>query len=720
MPATPEPVVGAAPDLPTYEEVFEVPMPVTPTPVPGVVNLPDYSTGFEVPLLPTPEPDPNAPTDLGEGNEGAGDTAFTIPLPPTPEPVPDVPVLGTEYPALVFTVPDTEVPDGIATDGTYFYVLVKGATEWDLDKLIKADSDGIKIQTFILSTNRAEAITYLDNYLYVADNGQWPPKILKLDPANGTRVSEFDSPETTNIRGLSNDGSRLWMSSEWDDRIFKVTTGGSHLDTIWAGSSWWSRQEAMATQGGYVFVARNDKIGPINIETKEAGLSWFVNLETIRGMVSLNGVLYIADDATAAVYKAQPPSLIEVTNTPQGMASDGTNLYVVVDGTPKDIILVLDPDTGDIINSYDAPDDKIYGLTYVGSYLYALSDQNRQVIKLNPANGSRVSEFAGPGWDVLEGITNDGTDLFMGMQWNRDIMKRDTSGGHEWDQSDWSSPLEGFRAMAYRSETDHIFGARNSQIAVYDNQGWYTYEYWSTALDNITGMTFIGDVLYIADDGGDVYKASIPTGISVTNNPKGLAYDADTNTLFILVDADPNDKILKVDPDTGVIADSFDAPSGQCDDVTFLDGYLYVVDNATNGQDRSIRKLDATNGSEVDNFSYPGGWDSWQEAIALANDGTDLLLGLVNMPEIRTVETSGYQGDTYYTDWSDPRSKSSGLAYKGSEIFAADESIQKIVKLDDQGHYMQAWKPKDPDTGAYLGEISGLPTTIHHALEIDQ
>ena len=685
MPETPTPAPGAASDLPGFDEAFSVPLLSTPEPPVGVATLPDTTTAFEVPLLPTPEPDPTAPDDLPTVTE-----AWTIPVPPTPTPVPGIPTLGTT--ALAFNIPDGQVPEGIATDDTNFYILVNGPWKGSNDQVLKVDSAGTQIDSFYVSTSRAQGITYLNDYLYIADNEVWPPKIMKVDPLTGSTLSEFDSPDGNNIRGLTNDGTRLWMANEWGWAFYKVTTGGTVLDTIWTN---WTNFNAVAIESGYAFLAQADKVGSWSIETKQSLTSWFTSptVNDVRGMVFSGGVLYLVDAETLAVYQTQPPSLEEVTNEAQGMAYDGTNLYIAVNGSPTDKILTIDPDTGTLINSYDAPDDQIDGLAYVGSNLYALSNVDRKMKKLDPATGAVISEFSGPGWDNLTGLTTDGTDLYMGQRTGQDIYIRSTSGIDRGNLADWGSPLDGYQSMAYRSLNGEIYSSLGNAIGRFADDGIYLQD-WTTSLDDIKAIAFIGDVLYVADIGsGKVYKASIPSGVSITQDPLGLTTDG--TYLYVLTDALPKDKVLKITADLGDIVTSFDAPSGECDGITYLDGYLYVVDNTDNGDGRKIRKLDPADGSEVDNFPSPGGgWDSWQNADGLTNDGTDLLVGMVNMSEIRKIRASdGYDLETYYSDWNDPRTKSSGLAYNSStgEIFAADGSIKKVARLDGTGHYKQSW-----------------------------
>ena len=124
---------------------------------------------------------------------------------------------------------------------------------------------------------------------------------------------------------------------------------------------------------------------------------------------------------------------------------------------------------------------------------------------------------------------------------------------------------------------DFLMTSRNSNISQWSTSAVKRQDF-TTSLSNVKGMTFIGSVLYMASTDGNVYKAFV--GVNVTTNPRGITYSPSTasvgEAVWILVDGSPFDKILKVNPDTGLLISSFgtngavDAPSNKTEGITFL------------------------------------------------------------------------------------------------------------------------------------------------------
>ena len=83
----------------------------------------------------------------------------------------------------------------------------------------------------------------------------------------------------------------------------------------------------------------------------------------IQGLVFVAEVMYIADGASGNVYKASKPS--GITNYPQGLAYDGTNLYILVDGALADHIIVVNPTSSAVVADFEAPDRNSNGITFL-------------------------------------------------------------------------------------------------------------------------------------------------------------------------------------------------------------------------------------------------------------------------------------------------------------------------------------------------------------------
>ena len=103
-----------------------------------------------------------------------------------------------------------------------------------------------------------------------------------------------------------------------------------------------------------------------------------------------------------------------------------------------------------------------------------------------------------------------------------------------------------------------------------------------------------------------MYKRQIPHGQVPTTDPLGLAYDG-TN-LYVLVDADPFDKVVVVNPATGAIVRSFDTDSSKAQAITHVSGFIYVGF----GNERNVQKYQKTSGMAVGSRIGASHNDSWQ------------------------------------------------------------------------------------------------------------
>ena len=181
-----------------------------------------------------------------------------------------------------------------------------------------------------------------------------------------------------------------------------------------------------------------------------------------------------------------------------------------------------------------------------------------------------------------------------------------------------------------------ILAARDDEIVqLFDDgqelTGWSVTAY----ATDIQGLTFVSSTLYVADaDAATILKTTVPSGIQVSTDPRGLAIrtigsgTSTTSTLFVLVNATPVDKVLAVDPDTGALMYSFDTPDRNGGGITYMDGYLYYVgreDGEFGGGRTRVYEIDADTGSVTNSAFVSDQWgDTWEDPLALGNDGTDL------------------------------------------------------------------------------------------------
>ena len=157
--------------------------------------------------------------------------------------------------------------------------------------------------------------------------------------------------------------------------------------------------------------------------------------------------------------------------------------------------------------------------------------------------------------------------------------------------------------------------------------------------------------------------------VTVGTAPRALAFSAAGSVLngvsigralWILVDGDPLDKILKVDPDTGALDTAFgtngavDAPSSKIDGMTLLSGFLWLASNESS--DRKLYKLKGTDGSLSQAFNvggFPNGF-IFDDIGGLSNDGTNLMAFLKPFNDLVVIHPWREGRDAVWMLWSVP------------------------------------------------------------------
>ena len=643
----PAPVFTLLPNTDTLWDVPTLPPPPTPTPG-GPQPLPDATELFSIPQVAVPGPAPGAPAELPTVTE-----AFTIPQIPEPQPPVGVPTLDSiPNTALAFDLPDTRLPHGLASDGTDFYVVVDGVNPGDPDDILKLDASGTLLATMTAPSDQIEGIAYLSNALWVADNEDLGSgkRIRKLDPTTGAELSSFAPPhdQWAETGGLGVEGSSLWLARRDGCGFSRVSQTGSGLEQVFTPCDPHDFHGVVESDG-FLYTVNSGTVRKWNTNGQEQQ-SWNTTLADLRGSTFLIDVMYLLDAGATEVHKTAIPSGITISTNPLGITYDGTNLWLLIDATPVDKIAKVDS-SGTLLDSFDAPGAISGGITYLGAFLWVATSDNDQhkAHKIDPATGNVTTSVSIPGCcGDIGGLSYDGTNLVAVRKANNEVTTFNTLGQQQ--QTEWidGASQEGATGLAFDTGSNRAFIAKAGAVMRIDTLI-DVQQTWNTTLTDIQGQTYYDAVLYMADVGTNkVYKTSIPSGISVTTNPRGMAYDG--TYLWVLVDGTPVDKILKVDATSGALLDSFDASSSQADAIAYLGAQLYVSVNMTDPCcSRSIVVHNATTGAQVTSF-FPPGFD---DVTGLTSDGTYLYSGPKFGGDVRVFDSSGNQQDQFWMDGND-------------------------------------------------------------------
>ena len=393
----------------------------------------------------------------------------------------------------------------------------------------------------------------------------------------------------SNLLALTNDGSDILISVQdpWDQCLKWVnsSTGNSEGQFCPPFDQALTSATGLAiTTDGDVLEAKDGAIVHVTADETFA-ITYQTSLTDIRGLTFVSANLYMADDDTDTIYKTTVPSGVEITTDPRALAYSAvgttTTMFILVDATPKDKVLLVDLATDTLAGSYDAPDRDGQGLTYLGGSLYYAGremDGRAKVYELDPDTGAVLSsvnprwDWGGEIFDEPRSMGNDGSNLLMTFGPDDCIQRIDPFSGNNQGTScpQFFGPgPQGARGLDMASDGSFFSGSGSDVVQrVTINPDLIEVGRWSPmSTTDIEGLVFVGEVLYLADDGSDsVYKASKPSGI--TNDPQGLAYDG-TN-LYILVDGALTDHVLVVNPTSSAVVADFEAPDRNSHGITFL------------------------------------------------------------------------------------------------------------------------------------------------------
>ena len=443
----------------------------------------------------------------------------------------------------------TNDPLGLAYDGTHLYILVQGALA---DHIVVVDADdGAVIRDFEAPDYDSFGITYLDSSLFVgvSKSNPWETihTIERISPVDGAREDTLPVPHEfwgEEVGGLTNDGSSLIAtqnrgafalyidpdSGDVDDRIdfYDGFFDGFDALAFHDGSD-----DLLAADGGSV--KRFDEDGRL---LDDYGTS----LSRLEGAVVAGQTLLLAESHNNTIQAAaipSPPTV--VTTSPKGMATDGANLYLVVDGSPKDRILVLGTGVNSVIGSYEAPGDNTDGLAWHDGDLYAVTNEfhpffgglNPRIYRLDAATGDVLDEYkitsphGDPVWDRITGLASDGTYLYAGLRdeagWFRidaaapgqPAMRVDTFVPPRFRFMHSASSLEVAEAVPLQPRllaSGYADGI--PVVSRFDKSSGDMLDQFEMRDVDVTGMAYLGSALYLADAFSDaVLVTTLPDNI---------------------------------------------------------------------------------------------------------------------------------------------------------------------------------------------------------------
>jgi hypothetical protein len=136
--------------------------------------------------------------------------------------------------------------------------------------------------------------------------------------------------------------------------------------------------------------------------------------------------------------KADPGDVIlsfdSPENIPTGLAWDGQYLWCITHETDIPKIYKLNSLDGSIITSFDGPGVSCIGLTWDGNYLWCSDNIYMKIFKLDPLDGSIITSFNSPGI-LPSGLTWDGQYLWN-ADWDADKIYKFTTSGEIIDSYD--------------------------------------------------------------------------------------------------------------------------------------------------------------------------------------------------------------------------------------------------------------------------------------------
>lgn len=445
------------------------------------------------------------------------------------------------------TVASFNLPRGIATDGTNLYI---------------ADSKNHTIRKVVIATGVVTTFAGTSNLTGVADGvGE---------------NARFTAPY-----GITTDGTNLYVVDHGNDTIRKIVIATAAVSTIAGSVGASGAEDGVGTEAHFY--------QPTGITTD--GTNLYVadySNQTVRKVVIATGAVTTIAGTPLSQGHEDGVGSSTVFQVPEGVTTDGTNLYVTEYATVRKIALSTNTvttlagsatrsgylDGVGSLASFSIPE----AITTDGTNLYVADLFNNAIRKIVIASGAvstlnaRNSEGRFVGLDTPYGITNDGTNLYLVETLKHTVSKISIATGT-------ITPLAG--AADAQGDVDAT-GAE-------------------AKFSSPAGITIYGSNLYVADSRNNkIRKIVIATGVVTTFAGSGVAGTNDgigseasfnypraitTDGVNLYVADSSNHTIRKISLATGLVTTLAGTPlfQGSDENVNGLSTFNFPAGIATDG-----------------------------------------------------------------------------------------------------------------------------------------
>lgn len=615
-----------------------------------------------------------------------------------------------------------QVIKGLVHDGTNFWFILAGSSN---DILIKTNSSGARQTGVVLPSNSFDGITAVGNSLYLVEN-EWrcwddidtdgacvESRVYKIAasgtlPSAGTTESNWAAADDNAITGIFSIGSDwdrfgglatgassdLWTMDKEGSNFYNYRTTGIEKNSF---QGEWTQGDAIAFNENLIYTAKGSVVTRWNTTGGKIADWDLGGSVSIKGLTFDSNLIYFADNNDGKLYASFVGKSITSPVTSRGLAystiSTETAVWILVDGSPKDYIVKVDPSDGSLIANFgtdengdgtkdgwaQAPSADTEGIEYFNSALYIIANEgsgweaNRMVYKVNATTGDTESSVNLKDYlDWIEDmgdITNDGTNLVMWTKSNWDDVYIVPTSLDEVNQQ-WvdANGMNGAKGLAYHPGQAKYYAVNGDSVKSFDSS-WNRQDELTltstSSISSVQGAAFIDSGAYNDfwfTSGTQVYHSFIAE--TATTKPKAIAYSPSdapgqsVASLWVIVDGDPFDKIMRINTDDGALNTTFDtdgvadAPSGEVDAMVFVtegtSNYLYMVANDPGwdmwNKTKNLYKYSIT--SKTVESGYPKNLENanvWNDVGSMVYNGTDLIMGDKDGQSVWRIGTDGSQ-----------------------------------------------------------------------------